>query len=79
MDISSTTTSEEDTSSHSSYDTDSNDVLFKMFNHPQDSDSSSSSSDDNLVSGPVSDASQSTTKQSTTSRYSMRDNRPVII
>lgn len=32
-----------------------------------------------MVSGPVSDASQSTTKQSATSRYSMRDNRPVII
>ena len=39
-----------------------------------------SDSDSNLNSGPVSDASHSTTaKRSTISRYSMRDNRPVLI
>ena len=81
MDISSTTTedsSSSDSSSEidnqSSYDTESTSVCLISFLNIQDSSSTSS----DLQSGPVSDGSTATEKQST-SRYSMRDNRPVFI
>ena len=93
MDISSTTPSEEsDDESDDEESSNESDTVFLSFSilYIQNSSSHSSSnqsdsmndsdSDSNLNSGPVSDASHSTTaKQSTTSRYSMRDNRPVLI